>query len=321
MQDTDAAPLRVAVVGTGYMGGGIAHTFALAGHRVTVADAGPERAREAVDRLLEEGRRYAQEGLFPSHAPDRLARNLEAAPDPAGAVRDAHLVCEAVPEDAALKSEVLAQLSRQAPPTALIASNTSAVPIADLARSVQGPERFLGAHWMNPAYFVPCVEVVPGPATAAQTVESTAALLRSVGKSPTVVADSPGFVANRLQFALYKECTRMVEEGVADPAQIDEVVRNSFGFRLPFFGPFLVSDIAGLDVYRGAMATMEEAFGARMGVPEAVSERVDRGRLGLKSGEGFFPHAGPDADRLRRLRDHAYARLARLREDVERDHT
>lgn len=315
----DPEHTRIAVVGAGYMGGGIAQAFALAGHRVTVADASPERAQRAVARLLEEGLSWAREGLVAPDAGQTLERNLRAAPGTAEAVSTASFVCEAVPEDGDLKAEVLERISHDASETALIGSNTSALSVSRLARSVHRPERFLGTHWMNPAPFVPCVEVVPGPGTADASVESAVALLGSAGKSPTVVADSPGFVANRLQFALYKECTRMVEEGVAEPARIDEVVRNSFGFRLPFFGPFLVSDIAGLDVYRASMQTMEEAFGERMAVPPSVAERVERGRLGLKSGEGFYTHVGSDADRLRRERDHAYAQLARLRADLERE--
>lgn len=307
-------PLTVAVVGTGYMGGGIAQTFALAGHEVLVADADLDRARAAVDRLVEEGRAHEASGLFPAGARERLGQGLRAATveEAAGTA----YVSEAVPEDPELKRQVLGALSSAAAEDTVIATNTSAIPIRELATSVERPERFLGVHWMNPSYFVPCVEIIPTGRTDQVLVDRTVELIRSIGKVPTVVADAPGFVANRLQFALYQECARMVEEGVASPAQIDEVVRNSFGFRLPFFGPFTISDIAGLDVYEGAIGVLEDALGDRFTVPQVLRDHVSAGRLGLKSGKGFYDHEPEAADQVRTYRDTAYARLTQLRAKI-----
>lgn len=307
-------PRSVAVVGTGYMGGGIAQTFALAGHEVLVADADVDRARAAVERLVAEGGTHEESGLFPVGARDRLSAGLRAA-SLEEAARTAY-VSEAVPEDPALKREVLAAISAAAGEDTVIATNTSAIPIGELASSVQRPERFLGVHWMNPSYFVPGVEIIPTDRTDPALTERTVDLIRGIGKVPTLVADSPGFVANRLQFALYQECARMVEEGVASPAQVDEVVRNSFGFRLPFFGPFTISDIAGLDVYAGAIGVLEDALGERFTVPQVLRDQVAAGRLGLKAGEGFYAHAPEDAEQVRVYRDTAYARLSRLRAEI-----
>lgn len=313
--EQNRALMRVAVVGTGYMGGGIAQTFALAGHEVLVADADLDRAQAAVVRLVEEGGAHEASGLFPVGARDLLGQGLRAVTIEEAAATAAY-VSEAVPEDPALKRHVLATVSAAAKPGTVIATNTSAIPIRDLATAVEGPERFLGVHWMNPSYFVPCVEIIPTDRTDPDLTERTVELIRSIGKVPTLVADAPGFVANRLQFALYQECARMVEEGVANPAQIDEVVRNSFGFRLPFFGPFTISDIAGLDVYAGAIGVLEDALGERFAVPEVLREHVAEGRLGLKSGEGFYGHAPEDAERVRAYRDTAYARLAQMRGEI-----
>lgn len=304
----------VGVVGTGYMGGGIAQTFALAGCQVLVADADLERARAAVDRLVEQGRAHERAGLFPAGAHHRLAEGLH--PSTVEEAAATSYVSEAVPEDRSLKLGVLRKISDAAGPATVITSNTSAIPIAELADAVHAPERFLGAHWMNPSYFVPGVEVIPTPRTDRAVTEQTVSLLRSIGKVPTLVADSPGFVANRLQFALYLECARMVEEGLATPAQIDEVVRNSFGYRLPFFGPFTISDIAGLDVYAGAIGVLEAGLGERFTVPPVLREHLAQGRQGLKSGEGFFRHGHGDAERAQDYRDTAYARLAQLREEL-----
>jgi 3-hydroxybutyryl-CoA dehydrogenase len=187
------------------------------------------------------------------------------------------------------------------------------MPIAGLAEVVSRPGRFLGVHWMNPAPFVPCVEIVPSSRTSQAAVDFAAALVRWVGKTPTLVADAPGFVASRLQYALLLESLRIVEEGVADVARVDEIVRNSFGFRLPFFGPIAAADIAGLDLYLSAFATMERAFGERFAPPQLLVEQVRAGRLGLKSGIGFYQFGeGVGAD-VARYRDAAYAGLGEMR--------
>ena len=128
----------------------------------------------------------------------------------------------------------------------MIATNTSAIPIRELAPALRSPERFVGTHWFNPPQWIPCVEVIAGPSTSPEVIAKTASLLTRLGKKPVVVGDAGGFVANRLQFAMYKEAVSIVADGVATPEQVDEVVRNSFGFRLPIFGPFMIADMAGL---------------------------------------------------------------------------
>ena len=315
MTPQDSVPDTVAVIGSGYMGGGIAQSFALAGHTVLLADTDLPSARKAVDRLVAEGALYAARGLFPKDAESQLGERLKARSlnEAAG---QASYVSEAVPEQVDLKRGVLAAASGAAEPDTVIATNTSAIPIGELSQSVVGPERFLGVHWMNPSYFVPGVEVIPTPKTDSWVISDALSRLRSIGKSPTVVADSPGFVGNRLQYALYLEAARMVDEEVATPEQIDEVVRNSFGFRLPFFGPFAISDIAGLDVYAGSFVTMQRAFGQRFEAPKALRERVSTGRLGVKTGEGFYSYGAEDAERLATYRDTAYSQLAAMRKEL-----
>lgn len=143
-----------------------------------------------------------------------------------------------------------------------------------------------------------------------------AELLRAAGKTPVVVADSPGFVCNRLQFALFKEAARMVEDGVASPEQIDEVVTSSFGFRLPFFGPFAIADMAGLDVYADAFATLEAKLGERFSCPPSLRERVLAGDLGTKSGGGYRPVPADQVATVADLRDHSYVALTQLRTEL-----
>jgi len=181
---------------------------------------------------------------------------------------------------------------------------------------VTGPERFLGVHWMNPAPFIPGVELIPGEETEPAVLDRAEELIHSLGKTPARVADTPGFVANRLQFALYKEAARIVEEGVATPDQIDAVVSSTFGFRLALFGPFAIGDMAGLDVYESAYRTLEKAYGKRFTAPAALVTTVNEGNIGLKNGRGFLDIDPAEQAALLAYRDNAYARLAQLRAEL-----
>lgn len=303
----------IAVVGGGYMGGGIAQTFALAGLKCTVADIDQETAERTVVRLIEEGERYEANGLFPAGAASLLAAQLSPAASIEDAVAQVDYVAEAVPERLDLKIAIVKRISAAATPTTIIGSNTSAIPIGTLAQASAHPSQFLGVHWMNPSYFVPSVEVIPAATTGDETVLAVEALLQRIGKVPTRVTDSTGFVANRLQFALFKEAVSIVEEGLATPEEIDEVVSNSFGFRLAIFGPFAISDIAGLDVYENSFRSMEKAFGDRMSTPNLLRQKVEQGQLGLKSGAGFLDIDPASAGDLASYRDRAYFELSALK--------
>lgn len=305
-----------AVVGSGYMGGGIAQVLALHGYNVMLGDIDGETAESARVRLVQQARNFEADGLIPEAASNLVEGNLVAAASIEEAVAAADYIAEAVPERPDLKGVILRRVSAAAPPHAIIGTNTSAIPIGDLAVSVTRPERFLGVHWMNPAPFIPGVELIPGQDTDPAVLDRVEELIRSLGKAPVRVADTPGFVANRLQFALYKEAARIVEEGVANPDQIDAVVSNTFGFRLALFGPFAIGDMAGLDVYESAYRTLEKAYGERFAAPEALVVTVDEGNIGLKSGHGFLDIDPAKKAALLAYRDNAYARLSQLRADL-----
>lgn len=307
---------NTAVVGSGYMGGGIAQVLALHGHQVLLGDVDGETAERARARLVEQAGQFEAQGLMPAGAADTIGKNLAAAGSIEEAVAQADYIAEAVPEDPDLKAAILGRISRAAPAGAVIGTNTSAIPIGQLANSVSSPERFLGVHWMNPAPFIPGVELIPGPDTAPAVLDLAEALIRGLGKTPARVADTPGFVANRLQFALYKEAVRIVEEGVAAPLQIDAVVSNTFGFRLALFGPFAIGDMAGLDVYEASFRTLEKAYGERFAAPDALAAAVAEGNLGLKSGRGFLDVDPQDQAALLAYRDAAYGRLSQLRAEL-----
>jgi 3-hydroxybutyryl-CoA dehydrogenase len=306
----------VAAVGSGYMGGGIAQVLALSGKDVVLGDVDRPTAAAARDRLLAQAEAFASAGLFPEHAPTTLAERLAVADSIEDAAAAAQYVTEAVPESPEIKDATLRRVSAAADPGTIIGTNTSAIPIGRLAESVRHPERFLGVHWMNPAPFVPGVEIIAHATTRPDVVAAAESLVRAAGKVTARVADTPGFVANRLQFALYKEAVKVVEEGLATPDQVDLVVSNAFGFRLALFGPFAIGDMAGLDVYAASYRTLAAQYGERFEAPAALTELVEAGNLGLKTGKGFLDIDEAAKDDLVAYRDRAYQRLSALRAEL-----
>ena len=295
------------------MGLGVAECFAAAGIGVRLTDATPELTREAKESLVRRARGHAEAGLLSADAAAR-AEAVETADDARGASTEVDLVFEAAPEDLDLKHEILAVCSDAAPPGAVIVSNTSSLPMDELAQAVERPERFLGMHWFNPPEWTPGVEVIPAATTEAEIVERVLRFLRDIGKRPAVVGSRPGFVANRIQNAMFLEAVRCVEEGLASPQEVDEVVRSCFGFRLPFFGPFQIADMAGLDVYASVLRTLENGLGERFETPEVLARLVEEGRKGTKSGAGFLEYSDEERDRLLLERDRRYAALNELLE-------
>ncbi len=307
---------RIAVVGSGYMGGGIAQVLALSGRDVVLSDVDAATADAARTRLLEQAKTFVASGLFEPGAAEILEARLTAAESIEAAVSDADYVTEAVFESREVKKAALERISRASDATTIIGTNTSAIPISELAEAVRFPERFLGVHWMNPAPFIPGVELIATAHTEESAVLAVEAMLTAAGKVPGRVADTPGFVANRLQFALYKEAVRMLEEGLATPSQIDTVVSNAFGFRLALFGPFAIGDMAGLDVYAASYESLAAEYGDRLAAPSLLAETVAAGNLGVKSGKGFLDIPADELPALLAYRDTAYRALSALRKEL-----
>ncbi|SIS09447.1 3-hydroxyacyl-CoA dehydrogenase family protein [Microbacterium sp. RURRCA19A] len=274
-----AAPSVVGVLGGGRMGAGIAHAFLLAGSRVHVverdvatADAAVARVRADLDRSAARGRRV----------PDADA--LTVGVDPA-AFADAALVVEAVPEDRARKEEALTRIEAVAADDAVVASNTSSISIDALAAGLRSPERFLGLHFFNPVPASALVEIVRGTRTAGATVARATRWVEAIGKTAVVVRDAPGFASSRLGVALGLEAIRMLEEGVASAEDIDRAVE--LGYRHPV-GPLRTTDLVGLDVRLGIAEELERSLGPRFAPPALLRRLVDEGRLGRKTGRGFY---------------------------------
>lgn len=306
------AGLRVTVAGSGYMGGGIAQVLALSGAVVTLADVSAEVASRNYDRLIAEARTFEANELFPPSAADTLAGRLRTAESIEAAADAADYIVEAVPERLDIKHDTLHRLSQAAPADAIIASNTSTISIGKLAQAVTHPERFIGAHFSNPAPFIPGVEIISHEGTAPEVIDRTEKIIQAAGKQTARVKDSTGFVLNRLQYALFSEAIRLVEEGVASTEDIDTIVRTTLGHRLPFFGPFAIADMAGLDVYAFCYQSLQAAYPDRFTAPRLLTDLVEHGKLGTKAGGGFLPLTADRIPALIAYRDKAYVAMSTL---------
>jgi len=285
-------PRSIAIVGGGLMGTGIAQVFAAAGLEVSVFE--PSLAVRVTIRP-----RIAAD-LRRSQYDEALADRVVLTDDLEHAVAHADFVTEAAPERLELKQSIFADLVRLSPPNAILASNTSVIPIHRIAAGLPTSERIIGTHWWNPPSLVPLVEVIQSACTSRATVAATMDLLASVGKSPAhVTKDVPGFVANRLQHALWREAIAMVAEGVCDAATLDACVKNSFGLRLAVLGPLENADLVGLDltldIHRIVIPELD-----RSDRPNPFLERqVQAGRLGFKTGVGFRTWSPQEMSELR----------------------
>lgn len=240
-------------------------------------------AAAARSRILDDVAGSIRRGVVPGPA-DAFASSLHTCTD-LGAFAECELVVEAVPEDPVLKAETLARVQRVLRPGAVLASNTSSISIDQLARAVPAAADFVGMHFFNPVPASQLVEVVRGSATAGETVERVVAWVRGIGKEPIEVRDAPGFASSRLGVALGLEAIRMVEEGVASPADIDAAME--LGYRHPV-GPLRTTDLVGLDVRLGIAEELHAKLGERFAPPELLRRMVGEGRLGRKSGVGFY---------------------------------
>lgn len=276
------APDRVGVLGGGRMGAGIAHAFLLAGSHVTVVERDEASATAARHRVVDSIRRSAERD--PSLDQTEIAGRVTTGTDIA-AFADLDLVVEAVPEDRDLKEQALARAEAVMPAQATLASNTSSISIDDLAVGRLHPERVLGLHFFNPVPASALVEIVHGSATDPAIVERADRWVTALGKTPIVVRDSPGFASSRLGVMLGLEAIRMLEEGVASAADIDAAM--TLGYRHPM-GPLRTTDVVGLDVRLDIAEELERTLGARFAPPDLLRRLVAEGKLGRKSGEGFY---------------------------------
>ncbi len=273
---------HVLVVGAGQMGGGIAQTFAASGRRVSLHDPYPgatERARATMEKSLT---RLAEKGA------DLDAAAVLGRIEPAGDLVPADLMVEAAVEDAEVKKDIFRRADATLPPEAILASNTSSIPIATLAAETSRRDKVIGMHFFNPVPVMTLVEVVRTPQTSDETAAAVVELARELGKTPAEANDFPGFVSNRILMPYINEAVWALHEGVAEPEAIDTIAK--LGFNHPM-GPLALADLIGLDTCVAILEVLEAGLGdARYSPCPLLREHVDAGRLGRKSGQGFYSY-------------------------------
>lgn len=306
----DAALPRFAAVGAGRMGRGIAIAFAYAGHRISLIDL-RQRSGEAWQRLRDEAKAeieaslfgLAQLGVIDASQVERIAARVDfvdaaAAPQ---ALAAADLVFEGVPETIEAKREAFEHINRHCRDDAILTSTTSSILVTQLAALVRLPERFLNMHWLNPAYVIPVVELSCHPGTDPAVLARTKALMEAIGKLPVVCGASPGYIVPRLQALVMNEAARMIEEGAATAEEIDKATRYGLGLRFAALGVVEFIDFGGCDILHHASREMSVSLDkGRYTAPAIVVRMVEEGRLGLKSGSGFYDYAGRDIPAYRR---------------------
>lgn len=300
----------VACVGAGRMGRGMAHAFAYAGHPFRLIDAKPRDAAafEAVAREARAEIRgslaiLAGLGLFDAGLIDTILARIwvHAAGDGGAALADVPFVFEAVPETREAKREALAFIDAHAMGDAVVASTTSTFLSTDLAEMTQRPARFLNAHWLNPAYLVPLVEISPSASTDPAATATLLRLLENIGKVPVVCKASPGYIVPRIQMLAMNEAARLVEEGVASAEDVDKAVRYGFGLRFAVLGLLEFIDWGGGDILHHASRYMTAATGEeRFKAPAVIADNMAAGRIGMKTGTGFYDWRDRDLDAYRR---------------------
>jgi 3-hydroxybutyryl-CoA dehydrogenase len=293
---------HIAVVGAGLMGHGIAQVFAAKGHEVTLNDTSPEILSGALATIEENMFFLCGHGLGVEEDIKHILRNIKTTESLEEAVTGARFVVEAVSEQLELKRSLFRQIEGYCSPHTVLATNTSAIRVTEIAAAVKRKERLVGTHFWNPPYLVPLVEVVAGEQTSDEVMDYTFDLLKTAGKHPVKVKkDVPGFVGNRLQHALWREAVSIVDQGIADAATVDEVIKNSFGIRLPVLAPLETADMVGLDLTLQIHDYILRHIDRSTKPASLLKEKVARGELGFKTGRGFYEWNGETAGEKKKL--------------------
>ena len=288
---------RAAVIGTGTMGPGMGAVLARAGLETALYDVSAEQLEKA-----KAGAQLAQGVLDRLEAPSLPGGTLRFESDLPGALEGADLVFEAVPEKLELKHEVFRQFEERVAAGAILASNTSGIPITKIASACAHPERVVGMHWSNPPHLIPMIEVVPGEQTSQAVVDAACELVRTFGYHPVVEREVPGFVENRILYAIMRECLDLVDRGIIDPEGLDLNVKWGIGYKLAVIGPMELLDMAGLDIYNAVGSYLNKDLSTSGEVSSTIRELIDQGRLGMKTGGGIYDYTPEQIDELRAKR-------------------
>jgi 3-hydroxyacyl-CoA dehydrogenase len=302
-------PNRATVLGTGTMGPGMGAVLARAGMKVTLFDVNPEALERA------KGMVAMVEGVLDRLEVPKRDGALSYETDRAAALDGTDVVVEAIPEQLELKRQVFAELEDEISAEAIIASNTSGIPVTKLAEGLQRPERVIGWHWSNPPHLIPMNEVIPGERTAPEVTAATQELTRRIGYHPvTLKKEVPGFVENRVLYAIMRECLALVDEGVMDIEGIDLCVKWGIGYKLAVVPPIQLLDMAGLDIYTSVASYLNQSLSDEKGVSETATDLKEQGRLGIKTGGGFFDYT---PERIKELQQQRAAALVAVRKALD----
>lgn len=307
----------VGVVGAGTMGAGMAQVFAQAGYAVRWHNRSAAGLQRGLSRIRDNQSLLIRHGVLTA---DEAAATLtrlhptEALADLAGV----QLVSESIVEDLTAKQALFQALDRLCDSAAIFTTNTSGLSISRLAGVVSQPERFAGLHCANPPHIIPVAEIIKGEETSDATCEVLTALARRLGKRPVLVQrEVPGFISNRLQFALLREALHLIESGVASAADVDAAIKHGIGLRWALFGPLEIADLGGLDVFDTIAGYLFKDLSNAAEPPVALRNRVADGRLGVKSGGGFYDYTPEQGQALAARRDEALLALLRVKQQTE----
>ena len=312
---------NVLVIGAGVMGHGFAQVFALNNLNVFLVDQSKHLLERAEVWIRENLEYMVALNILQKSRIEAILSRIRFTKDLEESAGKAEYVLEAITEDLELKKKLFERLGALTGRDVILATNTSSFDINELAAVTIHPERVLGTHWFHPPPITPAVEIIPAEATGRTTIDRAVAFMEQIGKFPTMCKSAPGFVANRIQFAMAAEALAIVEEGLASPQEVDRIVKSSFGFRLSAFGPFEIIDQAGIDTYHAIFQYLHDKLGReQFRPPHILGDLIGQGRLGLKNGKGFFNHEEGAAEALKQKRDsRLYARLNIFKKENRRE--
>jgi len=291
--------LEVGILGVGTMGTGIAQVFALHGITARIYDTNYDQVLKVKEKIENSFDIMREAGIISGMQATGALNRVQEVKELKNAVAGVGLVLEAIPEIVDLKIKLFEQVDSLCDPRTILASNTSGLSITKLGKATKRPGRVIGMHWWNPPMIIPVIEIVRGEQTDEETVETVRDIVNKVGKVPVVVQkDIPGFLGNRLQYALMREAIALLNEGVASAEDIDTMVKAGIGFKFPVMGPLETIDLAGIDVYHRVSGYLNKSLDDSKETPAIVEEMVRNEELGLKKGKGFYDYTGVDVNEL-----------------------
>lgn len=288
-------PSIATVVGSGTMGPGIAATLARAGVTVRLYDISPE----AIERA-EAAYGVVQNVLEAVDSPSAPGGSVAFGTDLDAALESTELIIEAVPERLDLKQRVLADLEARIADDVIIATNTSGIPITTMAESMTLPGRLIGMHWSNPPHLIPMIEIIPGEATDLLLVDKLTEIVKAFNYVPVLEKEIPGFVENRVLYAILRECMALLDEGIVTPEGLDACVKWGIGYKLSVIGPTRLLDMAGLDIYQAVSGYLNKELDVSTETPQLITDKIAAGKLGFKSGAGMYEYGPGDVDAKRK---------------------